>query len=81
MFCLLVSLCTTRLQCLQRPEEHIGPSRTGVTDGCGRHVDAGELNAGPLQSQQMFSATEPSLQPHVQDFLMGLENWEMVMFT
>lgn len=40
MFCLLVSLCTTRLQCLQRPEEHTGPSRTGVTDGCGCRVGA-----------------------------------------
>lgn len=40
--------------CLGRPEEGVGPSGVGVTDAYDRE--------GPLR-EQVFLATEPSLQP------------------
>jgi hypothetical protein len=39
--CLYVCICTTCMQCFQRPEEGVRLPGTGVTDGCKPHLCAG----------------------------------------
>lgn len=56
-------MCTIYIQCLQGPEEDIGSSGPGVTDGYGPISGHWELNLCPLENQSIFLATKPFLQP------------------
>lgn len=54
--CLHACMCTTCLECTQRPKKGVGSLRTGVKDG--REPPRGCWN----QTQQLFLRVEPSLQ-------------------
>lgn len=46
-------------------EEHVRPTRAGVTDGCKLPRGCWESNPGPLQQQQVSLTIVPSLELHV----------------
>lgn len=56
-----MSVLTTCVEHPQRPEENIGFSGTGVTDGGNLQYGCCDLNLG--LEQQVLLTTEPSLQP------------------
>lgn len=43
------------------PEESVGPSETGVTDGYETPCECWELNLGPLEKQSVLSSAKLSL--------------------
>ena len=47
----------------------VGSPGTRVTNSCELPCGCWELNPGPLQEQQVFLTTEPSLQPLFQDLI------------
>lgn len=47
----------------QRPKEHAASSGTGVPDHCERPCGSWELNADPLEEQQVLLTAEPPLYP------------------
>ena len=48
---------------LQRPEEGIESSGTGLTGDCEPPSGCLELNSGPLEDQLVLLTTEPAFQP------------------
>jgi hypothetical protein len=61
--CACASLCVLCVcKSLQRPEEDIECSGTGVTDDCEPACGCLELNLVPLQQQPVLLTTEPPLQ-------------------
>jgi hypothetical protein len=56
-------------RCLQKSEEGVRSTGTGVTDGCKLPSGCWELNLRPLEEQPLFLTAEPSLQPQYKAFL------------
>lgn len=63
--------------CLQKSEEDVGFSRTGVTDGCEPLSVRWETHLGPLQDQHMLLTTEPPSHP-TSGFLSGILKNSMI---
>lgn len=62
-FCLHVHLCTLCELCIQRPEESVKSSSTGVTDSCWSLCGWWDLDLYPLEEQPVLLCSEPSLHP------------------
>lgn len=63
VFFLHVCLCTLCMNGLQRLEENIGATGTGVTDRCEPPCAFWELNPAPLEKEPVLLAAEPSSHP------------------
>ena len=55
-------MCSTCVQCPQRPEEGVRSSETGNPDSCESSCDCWTLNSGCLQEQPAFLMVELSFQ-------------------
>jgi hypothetical protein len=62
MFYLNVCLCTTCVQCSQRPEEGMGSPGIIVKTNCELPCGCSESSPGPLEEQPALSTVEPPLQ-------------------
>jgi hypothetical protein len=60
--CLHVWLCTTCMQCLQKPEGGARSLGTEVTDSCELPSGCWESSLSPLEEQPVLVTTEPFLQ-------------------
>lgn len=61
IFCLLVCMCTTRMQCQWKPEEGVEYPRTGVQMVLSQHVSSENQTLVPWKSSQFSKA---SLHPY-----------------
>lgn len=69
VICLCVHMHHMLAWCPLKPEKSIRSLETGVTKSCKPPLGFWESNLSPLQEQQIFLATESSLQPTFYSFL------------